>query len=194
MTTDDFYGQAARQLQDRFDTRRLADRLRQVRVHETLTSRDRALIERAPMVLLATADADGRPDCSYKGGVPGFVRIVDEATLELPSYDGNGMFRSLGNVIENPHVGLLFIDFSSGARLRCNGRAQVLSEAAVLGRHHGAQLVVRVAIEQLFPNCGRYLHRGPAGPLSEDAPRPGHQPPPAAWKQKPDYDGTLPSQ
>ena len=106
-----FYHDGSRRLQDQFDTRRVADRLHEVQVHSVFVPEDRALIESARMFFLATADAQGRPDCSYKGGLPGFVRIVDERTLAFPDYNGNGMYRSLGNVLLNRSVALLFIDF-----------------------------------------------------------------------------------
>ena len=105
------YHEGARELQDRFDTRRLADRLEEVKVHAAITPDDRAFIERMDMLFLATADREGRPQCSYKGGDPGFVSVVDEHTLAFPGYDGNGMYLSAGNVRVNPHVGLLFVDF-----------------------------------------------------------------------------------
>jgi predicted pyridoxine 5'-phosphate oxidase superfamily flavin-nucleotide-binding protein len=111
------------------------------------------------------------------------VRVVGPDELEFPSYDGNGMFRSLGNVLANPGVGLLFIDFESPRRLRVNGRATLLDDPEALARHHGAQLVVRVRAERIFPNCPRYIHRSTTvGELSADVPQPGHEPPAAAWK------------
>src|SRR5687767_10134792 len=112
------YQQGSRTLQDQFDTRRLADRIEERLVHARLSDDDRAFIGARDMFFLATADAEGRPNCSYKGGDPGFVRVLDERTLAFPSYDGNGMFLSLGNALVNPHVGLLFIDFTRGRRLR----------------------------------------------------------------------------
>src|SRR5688572_12910899 len=117
----DIYHSGNRRLQDQFDTRRLADRLQEVKVHEAFTPEDKAFIERLDMFFLATADASGQPNCSYKGGAPGFVRVVDDRTLVFPSYDGNGMFLSLGNVASNAKVGLLFVDFESQRRLRVNG-------------------------------------------------------------------------
>src|SRR2546421_11256817 len=127
------YHWGSRQLQDQFDSRRIADRLEQRTVHETFTDEDRALIERSPMFFLATADAQGRPDCSYKGGDPGFVRVTGAGELAFPSYDGNGMFRSLGNVLANPAVALLFIDFERPNRLRVNGRAFIAEQDPLLG-------------------------------------------------------------
>src|SRR5947209_5109663 len=114
----DLYHEGSRQLQDRFDRRRIADRLEQVTLHTALTDDDCAFIEGCAMFFLATVDTEGAPDCSYKGGTPGFVRVVDEHVVAFPDYDGNGMFRSLGNMLVNPHVALLFVDFMQPNRLR----------------------------------------------------------------------------
>ena len=132
------YRESHRQLQDRFDTRRLADRLDERIVHDRLTDKERDFIERQDMFFLATADAEGRPNCSYKGGDPGFVRVVGASELAFPSYDGNGMFRSLGNVLVNPAVALLFIDFEKPNRLRVNGRAFVVDDDPLLAGFAGA--------------------------------------------------------
>src|SRR5207248_9603887 len=105
-----------RRLQDQFDSRRIADRLEEKLTRFAFTDGDRAFIEGAMFFFLATADADGRPDCSFKGGTPGFVRIVGEGELAFPDYDGNGMFKSLGNILANPEVGLLFIDMGEKPR------------------------------------------------------------------------------
>ena len=115
------YHDGNRALQDRFDTRRLADRIEERLDRDTFDEGDRAFVERMTMFFLATADEDGTPQCSYKGGDPGFVRVVDEHTLAFPSYDGNGTYLSLGNLLRNPRVGLLFVDFESPSRLRVNG-------------------------------------------------------------------------
>lgn len=176
------YHDGQRQLQDAFDSRRLADRLAERLSREAFSAEDRSFIEAQACFFLATADAQGWPDCSYKGGVPGFVRVADEHTLEFPSYDGNGMFRSLGNLLVNPRVGLLFIDFESPCRLRVLGRATLHDEAALLAGFAGAQRVVRVRAERIFPNCPRYIHPMQRQQLSEHAPREGHQPPEPAWK------------
>src|SRR5438067_5579139 len=117
------YHDGSRHLQDRFDTRRMADRIEERLVGDVIDDDDRAFIERMDMFFLATADAEGRPTCSYKGGEPGFVRVLDERTLVFPSYDGNGMYLSAGNATSNPHVGLLFVDFQSRRRLRVHGEA-----------------------------------------------------------------------
>jgi len=180
------YHDGSRGLQDRFDTRRLADRLdeRFLRRAE-IGERDRAFIERVDMFFLATADADGRPQCSYKGGEPGFVRVLDASTIAFPNYDGNGMYLSIGNVLVNPHVGLLFVDFTAQrpSRLRLNGVASVDEGDPLAASYPGAQFVVRVRAEQVFPNCPRYIHRMALVERSRFVPR-DHQPVPVPdWKR-----------
>src|SRR5512134_1659368 len=120
MSVPPLYHAQSRELQDLFDTRRLADRLVEKLVRARFTEEDRAFIEKQSMFFLASADAEGYPDCSYKGGAPGFVRVLDGTTLAFPSYDGNGMFKSLGNLRANPRVGLLFLNFEKPQRLRVN--------------------------------------------------------------------------
>ena len=156
------YHAGARELQDRFDTRRLADRLEDRFFGDAvIDDADRALIEKLDMFFLATADAEGHPQCSYKGGAPGFVRVLDQRTLAFPNYDGNGMYLSVGNLAVNPHVGLLFIDFVSARpnRLRVSGDASIVSDGPLVESYPGAQFVVRVDVTQVFPNCPRYIHR-----------------------------------
>ncbi|HEX6236071.1 MAG TPA: pyridoxamine 5'-phosphate oxidase family protein [Acidimicrobiales bacterium] len=192
MNDHPLYHRGARAMQDRFNTRRLADRLEQVTVHTALTPDDVAFIERSPMFFLATADADGWPDCSYKGGMPGFVRALEPTTLAFPSYDGNGMFRSLGNILVNPRVGMLFIDFAQRARMRVNGTATVHHDGESLAAFEGAQAAVRVAVQRVFPNCPRYIHRMEMVEHSANAPRRGHVPPDADWKRMPVFRDVLP--
>jgi uncharacterized protein len=186
------YHDGSRQLQDRFATRRLADRLVETVAHAAFTDPDRAFIESRPMFFLATADAEGRPDCSYKGGHPGFVRVVGPDTLAFPSYDGNGMFKSVGNILVNPHVGLLFVDFEKPRRLRVNGRATVHENDPLQAELVGAQLIVRVRAEAIFPNCPRYVHTMEYVETSAYAPCQGHTPPIPEWKQRPVFREVLP--
>lgn len=182
------YHDGMRELQDRFDTRRLADRLEQLTYHDVLADGDRTFIESATMFFLATADADGRPDVSYKGGVAGFVRCVDDRTLAFPSYDGNGQFRSLGNVAVNPHVALLFVDFEHPNRLRVTGRASLRDGG------DDADALVVVELDQVWPNCPRYVHRMTLDELSVYAPHDGHVPPVPEWKQMDLFADVLPKQ
>jgi predicted pyridoxine 5'-phosphate oxidase superfamily flavin-nucleotide-binding protein len=192
MSDTPMYHDGSRRLQDRFDSRRIADRLEQVTVHVLFTDKDRELIERSPMFFLATADAEGRPDCSYKGGMPGFVRVVDDHTLAWPDYDGNGMFRSLGNLLVNPRVGLLFVDFERPRRVRVNGIASIDEGDPLLAEYPGAQVIVRVTAERVFPNCPRYIHRWQLVEHSAFAPRTGHEPPVPDWKNDPAFNDALP--
>lgn len=186
------YHDGSRALQDQFETRQLADRLVDVLAHDLFTADDRAFIESRSMFFLATADPEGRPDCSYKGGAPGFVRIADPHTLAFPNYDGNGMFKSLGNVRLNPHVGMLFIDFESPKRLRVNGSATVSDDDPLLSEFEGAQLIVRVRAEAIFPNCPRYVHKMKIVEQSPFVPCENHIPPIPGWKRRPDFNEVLP--
>ena len=195
--TDSTYHQGARRLQDRFDTRRLADRLDDRFLREPVIGEaDRAFIERMDMFFLATADADGRPQCSYKGGEPGFVRVLDERTVAFPNYDGNGMYLSMGNLAVNPHVGMLFIDFVSErpSRLRLNGRASIDDRDPLLDAYPEAQFVVRVTATQVFPNCPRYIHRLTLVERSRFVPHAGHTTPIPEWKRSDWACDVLPAQ
>src|SRR5437773_2607861 len=188
----DPYDPGSRKLQDRFDSRRIADRLAEATYRIEFTAGDRALIESAPMFFIATADAEGRPDCSYKGGLPGFVRVLGPAELAWPDYDGNGQFRSLGNALTNPHVGLLFIDWLVPRRLSVNGEAIVSDSEPLLAECAGAQLIVRVRARHIFPNCPRHIHRMQLIESSAYAPRPDYTPPRPEWKDSPTYRDVLP--
>jgi uncharacterized protein len=152
------YNEGSRRLQDRFDTRRLADRIDERLVRDTIDDDDRAFVEARDMFFIATADAEGRPQCSYKGGAPGFVRVLDERTIAFPIYDGNGMYLTAGNALVNPQVGLLFIDFEGRKRMRLNGIASIDDEDELLAEYPEAQFVVRVRATEVFPNCPRYIH------------------------------------
>jgi uncharacterized protein len=188
----ELYNPESRQLQDQFDTRRLADQLEERLLHDTLSEQDRAFIQRMDMLFLATADAEGKPQCSYKGGEPGFVRIVDERTIAFPIYDGNGMFLSAGNALANPHVGLLFIDFVNQRRMRLNGIASILPEDPLMQEYPEALLIVRVRATEVFPNCPRYIHKMQLVERSAYVPRDGCQTPQPEWKSRADVRDVLP--
>jgi predicted pyridoxine 5'-phosphate oxidase superfamily flavin-nucleotide-binding protein len=180
--------------QQQFDTRRLAETLASNASYgPEIGAAARRLIEAADMFFLATADGKGRPDCSYKGGDPGFVRVLDERTLAFPSYDGNGMFASLGNIAVNAQVGILFIDFEHGHRLRLQGDASVAESDPLLTEYPGAQLIVRVRTTLVYPNCKRYVHRMQRVEHSRFVPREGTTTPVPSWKRE-DWvpDGALP--
>jgi uncharacterized protein len=180
------YHAGSRSLQDRFDTRRLADRLDEKFLSRpTIDDEDRAFIERMDMFFLATADAAGRPQCSYKGGDPGFVAVLDERTVAFPNYDGNGMYLSTGNLLENPPVGMLFIEFVSArpSRLRLNGIASIDEHDELVDRYPGAQFIVRVRATQVFPNCPRYIHQMALVQRSRFVPRTDRETPIPDWKR-----------
>jgi len=185
------YHEGQRELQDRFDSRRLADRLDEATTDE-IGEPYRAFIESRDMFFLATVDADGRPQCSYKGGEPGFVRVVDAHTIAFPVYDGNGMFLSMGNVGVNPKVGLLFIDLEGGTRLRFNGVATIDDEDPLLVSYPGGLFVVRVRGEAVFANCRRYVHRYELVERSAFVPSASADAPVPDWKLDPWFEGTLP--
>jgi hypothetical protein len=178
------YHEGSRSLQDRFDTRRLADRIDERLVHDLIDEDDRAFVERCDMFFIATADAEGRPQCSYKGGEPGFVRVVDERTIAFPVYDGNGMYLTAGNALVNPHVGLLFIDFERRRRMRLNGVASVAEDDPLLAEYPEAQLVVRVRAAEVFPNCPRYIHEYRLVERSRFVPHEECATPAPAWKTR----------
>jgi predicted pyridoxine 5'-phosphate oxidase superfamily flavin-nucleotide-binding protein len=178
------YHDGNRGFQDRFDTRRLADRIEERIVHDRIDEDDRAFIEARDMFFLATADEDGAPQCSYKGGDPGFVRVLDEHTIAFPSYDGNGMYLSMGNLQANPRVGLLFVDFQGQKRLRLNGIASIDEIDPLLQEYERAQLVVRVRATEVFPNCPRYIHKLELVERSRFVPRQACEPPVPDWKRR----------
>lgn len=187
------YHDGHRQLQDHFDSRRVADRLEQHTYRGALTDGDRAFVESADMFFLATADPDGNPDCSYKGGAPGFVRVLSPGELAWPDYDGNGQFRSLGNVAVHAPVALLFIDWARPRRLRIHGRARLDFDDPLLAEMPGGQLLVRVAVDRVFPNCPRYIHTMERVAASPYVPSAGEEPPVPGWKQDARFADALPA-
>ncbi len=179
----DLYHRGSRELQDRFDTRRLADRIEQRLVVDHIGDSDKAFIESLDMFFLATTDEEGQPSCSYKGGDAGFVRVVDDFTLAFPNYDGNGMFLSMGNLKQNPMVGMLFIDFERQRRLRLSGKAGISIGDPLLADCPEAQFIVRVAVVRVFPNCPRYVHKYQRVERSAFVPKAGCETPVPNWKK-----------
>lgn len=177
------FNDSHRTLQRMFDTERLANRIEQRLCRDHINADDKAFIERLDMFFLATVDAQGHPNCSYKGGDPGFVRVLDERTLAFPCYDGNGMFLSFGNVSATGHVGMLFVDFLSPKRLRVNGDARIEPPSFVSPPFLDAQFVVVVTPHEVFPNCPRYVHKYELLERSKFVPRENIATPIPAWKQ-----------
>jgi uncharacterized protein len=177
------YHDGNRELQDAFGSRALADRLEERLKRDRFNDDDAAFIGSLGFFFLATADAEGRPDCSFKGGPPGFARVAAPDLLVFPDYDGNGMFKSLGNIAANPQVGILFIAMGEAPRrLRVNGRAQLVRDDPLIDAIPGAQLLVKVVPEAIFPNCPRYvpnLQQVAASPYVPKAAEPPLEP---KWK------------
>ncbi len=179
------YHDGNRRYQDAYDTRRLADRIEErFFPRPRIDDDDRAFIEACDMVFIATADAKGRPQCSYKGGEPGFVRVLDERTIAFPNYDGNGMYLSAGNAVVNPHVGLLFIDFVQRKRMRLNGIATNSDDDPLLAEFPEAQFLWRIEATEVFPNCPRYIHHYELVERSRFVPHTECRTPVPAWKTR----------
>jgi hypothetical protein len=182
------YHDGNRRLQDQFESRRISDRLEEKLTRTAFTADDKGFIESAIYFFIATADAAGRPDCSFKGGPRGFVRVTGDSELAFPDYDGNGMFKSLGNALVNPNVGLLFIALhGKPKRLRVNGTATVNREDPLLSQTVGAQLMVRVQARAIFPNCPRYIPEMTLAAPSVYTPQPGCDPVEPGWKSFDDF-------
>lgn len=188
------YTAEARKLQDRFDTRNLADAELAVIVHDELSEPDRGFISAAEMFWLASVDDKGSPTVSYKGGAPGFVSIIDGRTLVFPNYDGNGMYFSMGNIATSSEIGMLFMAFDKPARLRVQGRATLTDDKAMVGRFPGAQFAVKVNITALITNCPRYIPKMRRMEGSRYVPdsTTGAQPIPG-WKRIDAIQGVLPA-
>jgi len=179
----DFYSDEQRRLQDEFETGKLADRLEEIIVKDVFEEGEKAFLEAQTMFFLSTITPDGGPTVSYKGGGPGFVKIIDEKTLVFPSYDGNGMFYSMGNIMAKPDVGLLFINFETPQRLRVHGTATVSKDDPLLADYKEAELVVRVTLSKLWINCPRYIPKMELKETSHYVPEVGKQTPLAGWKR-----------
>lgn len=175
------YSQTVRQLQDKFATRAMADRIAEFAA-PVIIPENKAMIEAMDMFFLATADAQGRPQVSYKGGNPGFVKVMDDTTLAFPIYDGNGLWLSAGNMTANANVGLLFIDFMNPYRVRVNGTASIKDNDQLMNQYPGAIMVVRIAVREIFSNCPRYVHKMQLVKRSKFVPKTGVDTPNPVWK------------
>jgi predicted pyridoxine 5'-phosphate oxidase superfamily flavin-nucleotide-binding protein len=187
------YGPLHRSLQDRFDTRRLADNTEARVVLTEIPPEHKAFIESRDMFFLSTIDHQGRPTVSYKSGDPGFVRVLDSKTVAFPCYDGDSMFYSMGNLLGNQHVGMLFINFEKPHRLRLQGLATVHDNDPLLPEYPEAQLIVRVAVTEIFRNCPRYVHHYRKIEASKFVPRSTGETPIAPWKRVDDIQEALPA-
>ncbi len=190
---NDFYSPEQQQLQDQHETRKLAERLQDIIVEDQVSDQHQSFIESRDFFFLTTIDHRGYPTCSYKGGNPGLVKVVDPQTLVFPSYDGNGMFLSLGNIQGNTKVGLLFIDFENPHRVRVHGDASIMNNDALLKEYPGAEMIVQVKISEIFINCPRYIHKMNKLETSKYVPQEDKETPAAQWKRIDALQDVLPS-
>lgn len=188
------FGANQRALQDKFDTRRIADLIETGFVADEIGENDQAFIESRDMFWLSTVDENGVPTVSYKGGDPGFVKVVDSKTIAFPSYNGNGMFYSMGNIVSSAKMGMLFMDFEKPNRLRVQGSATVTEDDPLMSAYKEAQLVVRVTVDSVWPNCPRYVHRMTKETASRYVPREGVDTPLAGWKRVDIVQDALPAE
>lgn len=177
------YGEAHRALQDEFGTRNMADRIEQITCKTEFDEESIGFIETRDMFFLATVDGQGQPTVSYKGGDPGFVKVIDIMTLIFPSYDGNGMFLSMGNVAQHAEVGMLFISFDRPHRIRVQGTASISRDDPMMTHYKEADFLVRVQLSALWQNCPRYIHRYEKVNPSRYVPREDSETPIAQWKR-----------
>ena len=172
-----------RALQDQFDTRRIADRIEMLAAKTELDEQSSGFIASRDMFFLSTVNSQGQPTVSYKGGEAGFVRVIDTKTIAFPSYDGNGMYLSMGNAALNGLVGLLFIDFETPHRLRVQGTASVSAQDPLMEEYKDAEMIVRVDVSDVWINCPRYVHSYKRVAQSRYAPTAACETPLAEWKR-----------
>ena len=177
------YDEQHRAFQDEFGTRAMADRIEELVCKTEFDDHAKAFIESLDMFFLTTVDERGRPTVSYKGGAAGFVRIIDPTTLVFPAYDGNGMFLSMGNIAQNPQLGMLFISFERPHRLRVQGTATVSRVDPLMVQFKEADFIVRVQLNELWQNCPRYIHRYEKIDTSRYVPQEDVETPIAEWKR-----------
>lgn len=179
----EIYGKQHVAMQEKFDTKRLADRVSENIVQPEINDENKSFIEARDLFFLSTVDHRGYPTCSYKGGYPGFVKVVDSETLAFPSYDGNGMFLSMGNITACNKIGMLFIDFETPHRVRVHGIATVGNDDTLMADFHEAELIVRVTVREIFANCPRYIHKYKRVDTSKYVPQPECKTPAPQWKR-----------
>ncbi len=178
-----FYTDAQRALQDRFESRPLADRLEQAIIAPEIDEMQQAFIESRDFFFLSTVTGAGEPTVSYKGGDVGIVTVVDPTTIAFPMYDGNGMFLSAGNIADTAKIGLLFIDFETPNRVRVQATARLVDDDPLLGDYPGAVTIVRATVDHVFVNCARYIHKHERVSTSPYVPDESGEQPHPSWKR-----------
>jgi len=177
------YGKEHRALQAQFGTTKMADRIAELASHNEFNDDSKGFIENCEMFFLTTINDKGQPTVSFKGGDIGFVKVIDSTTLIFPSYDGNGMFLSIGNINGNPQIGMLFISFQTPHRIRVQGTASVSRDTKLLELYKEADFVVTVKLYELWQNCPRYIPKYEKVRDSRYVPRADCETPLAEWKR-----------
>lgn len=119
----------------------------------------KSFMESQQFFFLATSNAKGECDCSFRGGIPPVV-VLDDQTLIFPDYAGNGAFQSLGNILENPHVGMLFVNFEHAIRIRINGRAEIIDTHPEWKQWFPTAIqFVKVTTQEVYGNCNARIPR-----------------------------------
>ncbi len=183
LTADEFYTAEQRELQNQFDSVKLADTVVAAIVRDEIEEPHVPFIESRDFFFLSTVSAGGEPTVSYKGGAVGLVKVLDSKTLLFPAYDGNGMFKSLGNIKASNKVGLLFIDMETPNRIRIQGNASLSTSADELALYPGSKMVVKVDVTSCFLNCGRYIHKHKRVSESPYVPKENGEQPHPSWKR-----------
>jgi predicted pyridoxine 5'-phosphate oxidase superfamily flavin-nucleotide-binding protein len=178
-----FYDKNHIELQEQFESRDLAVAMEFSIIQPELNDEAIAFIEDREFFFLSSLRADGQPTVSHKGGPKGFVRVVNNKTLVFPSYDGNGMFLSMGNIAATAKIGLLFIDFEVPNRVRVHADAVVSADDPMIHEFPGAQLIVRATVSESFINCPRYIVKHQRVDASRYVPDENGEAPVPAWKK-----------
>jgi predicted pyridoxine 5'-phosphate oxidase superfamily flavin-nucleotide-binding protein len=155
-----------------------ADRFYDDQVRDHLNAEMRDFVRRQQMFFLATSDAAGECDNTLRAGPPGFLEVLDGSRMAWPEFKGNGVMASLGNISENPHVGILMVDFvRDTVGLHVNGTARLMEPAAAAqagleskspaGR--GARLWVVVDVEEAYIHCSKHIPRFAEIPAADAA-------------------------
>ena len=162
-----------RRAQERFGTPGRAEAFCATQVLNHLNQSMQDFIARMEMVFVASADAEGTCDCSFRAGAPGFVQVLDDKTMAYPEYRGNGVLATVGNILDNPHIGLIFLDFyQTTVGLHVNGRARVLDsaeasaladlppamvEAAQIKGGRRAESWILIDVEEAYIHCSKHV-------------------------------------
>lgn len=168
-----FGSNGERELQKQFGTQKRADSFYQRQMIDYLNPHMQEYIGEQEFLFIATADANGECDSSFRAGPPGFVRVINQKSLAYPEYRGNGVLASLGNISENPHIGLMFLDFfKTTIGLHINGKARIIENSEFLESNETPQEIlddiatdngkkperwVCVDVEEAYIHCSKHI-------------------------------------